>query len=148
LIFEPDPSPADVIVVEEHDRQPIGRPWLTLALDVASRAVLGFYVSLDAPSLVSVAMVLTHAVLPKANWLADRELDVPWPMAGIPDLLHLDNAPEFDSELLRRGAQEYGMEIEHRPIGKPHFGGHIERLIGTMIGSGPPFARHNVFERR
>ena len=128
-------TPADVMVVDEHDRQPIGRPWLTLALDVASRAVVGILVSLDAPSLVSVAMVLTHAVLPKANWLADRELEVPWPMAGIPDLLHLDNAPEFDSELLRRGAQEYGMEIEHRPIGKPHFGGHIERLIGTMMGA-------------
>ncbi len=134
-VVQIDHTPADVIVVDEHDRQPIGRPWLTLALDVASRAVLGFYVSLDAPSPVSVAMVLTHAVLPKANWLADRELEVPWPMAGIPDLLHLDNAPEFDSELLRRGAQEYGMEIEHRPIGKPHFGGHIERLIGTMMGA-------------
>jgi putative transposase len=120
-------------VVDEHVRQPIGRPWLTLALDVASRAVLGFYASLDAPSLVSVAMVLTHAVLPKVNWLADRKLDVPWSMAGIPDLLHLDNAPEFDSELLCRGAQEYGMEIEHRR--KPHFGGHIERFIGTMMGA-------------
>jgi putative transposase len=96
---------------------------------------LGFYVSLDAPSLVSVAMVLTHAVLPKEHWLADRELEVPWPMAGIPDVLHLDYAPEFDSELLRRGAQEYGMRIEHRPAGKPHFGGHIERLIGTMMGA-------------
>ncbi len=134
-VVQIDHTPADVIVVDEHDRQPIGRPWLTLALDVASRAVLGFYVSLDAPSLVSVAMVLTHAVLPKDHWLADRELDVPWPMAGIPDVLHLDNAPEFDSELLRRGAQEYGMKIEHRPAGKPHFGGHIERLIGTMMGA-------------
>src|ERR1039457_3487951 len=72
-VVQIDHTPADVIVVDDHDRQPIGRPWLTLALDVASRAVLGFYVSLDAPSLASVAMVLTHAVLPKEQWLADRE---------------------------------------------------------------------------
>jgi putative transposase len=92
-------------------------------------------VSLDAPSILSVAMVLAHAVLPKDNWLAERSLDVSWPIAGIPDLLHLDNGPEFDSASLIRGAQEYGIEIEHRPVMKPHFGGHIERLIGTVMGA-------------
>jgi hypothetical protein len=90
-VVQIDHTPADVIVVDEHDRQPIGRPWLTLALDVASRAVLGFYVSLDAPSLVSVAMVLTNAVLLKATWLADRELDVPWPMAGPKEYLDAED---------------------------------------------------------
>jgi len=36
-----------VIVVDEGDRLPIGRPWLTLAVDVASRVVLGFSISLE-----------------------------------------------------------------------------------------------------
>lgn len=98
---------------------------------MASRAVSGFYVSLDAPSAVSVALVLTHAVLPKDLWLADRQLD----LAGIPDRLHLDNAPEFDSLALVRGAQEYGISLQYRPPGQPHFGGHIERLIGTVMGA-------------
>ena len=96
---------------------------------------MGLYVSLDAPSILSVAMVLAHAVLPKENWLAERSLDVSWPIAGIPNLLHLDNGPEFDSASLIRGAQEYGIEIEHRPVMKPHFGGHIECLIGTVMGA-------------
>jgi putative transposase len=129
-----DHTLVDVVIVDEN-RQPIGRPWLSLAVDVASRTVMGLYVSLDAPSILSVAMVLAHAVLPKENWLAERSLDVSWPVAGIPDLLHLDNGPEFDSASLVRGAQEYGIEIEHRPVMKPHFGGHIERLIGTVMGA-------------
>ncbi len=34
-----------------------------------------------------------------------------------------------------RGCQEYGIQLDHRPPGLPHFGGHIERLIGTMMGA-------------
>ena len=56
----------DVVVVDREWRLPIGRPWLTLAIDVASRAVAGFSVSLEAPSALSVSLVLSHGVLPKA----------------------------------------------------------------------------------
>ena len=101
-----DHTRIDVVVVNEGDRLPIGRPWLTLAIDVASRVVLGFSVSLEGPSVVSVALTLVHAVLPKDLWLADRQLEVPWPMWGLPELLQLDNAPEFHSRALVRGAQE------------------------------------------
>ena len=130
-----DHTLVDVVVVDEGDRLPIGRPWLTLAIDVASRAVLGFSVSLDEPSTASVALALVQAVLPKDLWLADRELEVPWPMWGLPELLQLDNAPEFHSRALVRGAQEYGVRIDYRPPASPHFGGHIERLIGTTMGA-------------
>ena len=34
-----------------------------------------------------------------------------------------------------RGCQEYGITLEHRPPAQPRFGGHIERLIGTMMGA-------------
>jgi len=37
-----DQTRIDVVVVNEGDRLPIGRPWLTLAIDVASRVFLGF----------------------------------------------------------------------------------------------------------
>ena len=120
-----DHTRIDVVVVDEGDRLPIGRPWLTLAIDVASRVVLGFSVSLEGPSVVSVALTLVHAVLPKDLWLADRQLEVPWPMWGLPELLQLDNAPEFHSRALVRGAQEYGIRIDYRRPGTPHFGGHI-----------------------
>jgi putative transposase len=108
-----DHAQLDVIVVDEDEHRALGRPWLRLAIDGASRAVSGFYVSLETPSAVSVALALTHAVLPKDLWLADRQLDLSWPMAGIPDCLHLDNAPEFDSLALVRGAQEYGISLSN-----------------------------------
>jgi putative transposase len=101
-MLQVDHTPVDVMVVDEQDRLP-RRPWLTLAIDVASRVVAGFTVSLNAPSTVSVALVLTHAVLPKETWLADRQLEIQWPVSGIPEFLHVDNAPEFESAALTRG---------------------------------------------
>jgi putative transposase len=135
-LIQIDHTLADVILVDQEHRLPIGRPWLTLAIDVASRMVAGFHVALDPPSALAVSLVLTHSVLPKAQWLADRELqNLDWPAGGFPRRIHLDNGKEFHSEALVRGCQEYGIAIEHRPRHQPHFGGHIERLIGTMMGA-------------
>jgi len=77
-----DHTLADVIVVAEGSRLPIGRPWLTLAIDVATRVVAGFYLSLEHPSALSVAMVLSHVVLPKDKFLRGRGVDIAWPMHG------------------------------------------------------------------
>lgn len=129
-----DHTLVDVIIVDEIDREPIGRPWLTLAVDVASRVVVGFHLTLEPPSATSVALALSMAVLPKECLLARHELNLSWPCYGLPERIHLDNAREFQSNALKRGCQQYGIEIRYRPPGRPHLGGHIERLIGTMMG--------------
>lgn len=129
-----DHTLVDVIVVDNLTRAPIQRPWLTLAIDVHSRCIVGFHLSLEAPSATSVALCVTQAVLPKSHWLAERKVDAQWPVHGLMTRLHLDNAKEFRSEALRRGCEQYGIAIDHRPVRTPHYGGHIERLIGTMMG--------------
>ena len=48
-----DHTVIDLIVVDDRDRQPIGRPYLTLAIDVFTRCVIGMVVTLEAPSAVS-----------------------------------------------------------------------------------------------
>jgi putative transposase len=73
-LYQIDHTPADVIVVSELDRKPIGRPWLTLVIDVASRMIAGFHLSLDSPSSASVALAISHAVLPNQKFLAQLEL--------------------------------------------------------------------------
>ncbi|RWI30858.1 MAG: transposase [Mesorhizobium sp.] len=129
-----DHTKADVFVVDEETRQPIGRPWLTLAMDICSRMVTGFYLTMDAPSRLSTSLCLLHSVFDKSAWLREREITEPWPVAGLPDTLHVDNGPDFRSRAFKRGCQDAGVAIEWRPPGEPHFGGHIERLIGTQMG--------------
>ncbi|WP_159732893.1 DDE-type integrase/transposase/recombinase, partial [Methylosinus sp. Ce-a6] len=134
-VVQIDHTKIDVFVVDSVHREPIGRPWLTLAIDVASRMVAGFYVSLEAPSSTSVALAIQHLVLPKESWLMRLGVVAEWPVAGIPDALHLDNAKEFRARALARGCEEHGVRLIYRPVARPHYGGHIERLIGTMMGA-------------
>jgi putative transposase len=133
-LIQIDHTLVDVIVVDSVTRLPIQRPWLTLAIDVCTRCVAGFHLSLEPPSATSVALCLSHAALSKESWLAERGIDAMWPVRGIPERLHLDNAKEFRSEALKRGCEQYGIAIDYRPVRTPHYGGHIERLIGTMMG--------------
>jgi putative transposase len=133
-LIQIDHTLVDVIVVDSITRVPIQRPWLTLAIDVCSRCVAGFHLSLEPPSATSVALCLAHAALPKEAWLAERNIEARWPVQGLFTKLHLDNAREFRSEALRRGCEQYGIAIDYRPVRTPHYGGHIERLIGTLMG--------------
>ncbi|WP_254515866.1 Mu transposase C-terminal domain-containing protein [Novosphingobium sp. G106] len=129
-----DHTPADIIIVDDHFRRPLCRPTLTLQIDIATRVIPGFYVSLEHPSATSVGMALRHGILPKAAWLQERGIDIDYPVAGILDILHVDNAREFHSRAFARGCQQHGIDLHYRPKRTPHYGGHIERLIGTMIG--------------
>lgn len=134
-VVQIDHTPADIILVDSFERQPIGRPWVTLAIDVATRMVTGYYTSLEAPSRLSVALCLTQAVAPKAELLAELVCNVPWPAQGKPHSIHVDNGRDFRSHAFRSACAEWGIDLVYRPPGSPHFGGHIERLIGTMMGA-------------
>lgn len=129
-----DHTLVDVIVVDSITRAPLQRPWLTVAIDVFTRCVAGFHLSLDAPSATSVALCLAHAALPKEEWLSSRGISVEWPISGLMKALHLDNGKEFHSEALQRGCDQHGIELCYRPVRTPHYGGHVERLIGTLMG--------------
>ena len=128
-----DHTVIDLIVVDERDRQPIGRPYLTIAIDVFTRCVLGMVVTLEAPSSVSVGLCLVHVACDKRPWLEGLNIEMEWPMSGKPRLLYLDNAAEFKSEALRRGCEQHGIRLDYRPPGQPHYGGIVERIIGTAM---------------
>ncbi|TMR17461.1 DDE-type integrase/transposase/recombinase [Nonomuraea turkmeniaca] len=129
-----DHTPVDLEVVDERHRLSIGRPYVTAAIDVASRCVVGLVVTLEAPSALSAGLCLAHTVCDKRPWLERLGVEaVAWPMSGKPHEIHVDNAAEFRSEALRWGCAQHGITLAYRPKGMPHFGGIIERLIGTMM---------------
>jgi putative transposase len=134
-IVQIDHTVVDVIVVDEVTRQPIDRPILTLAIDVCTRMVTGFYLALDYPSTLRAGVCLAQSVLEKDAWLRERDIDISWPVAGLPRAVHVDNASEFHSAGFTRALEDFGVEIIYRPVATPHFGGHIERLIGTQMGA-------------
>lgn len=149
-VVQVDHTQVDLFVVDAVQRQPIQRPWLTLAIDVASRMVAGFYLSLESPSSTSVALAIQHMVMPKSAWLSALHIKADWPVFGLPDVIHVDNGREFHGKSLIRGTAEHGITLVHRPVARPHYGGHIERLIGTMMGAVhllPGTTSSNIAER-
>lgn len=130
-----DHTVVDLIVVDERHRLPIGRPYVTVAIDVFSRCIVGLVVTLEAPSALSVGLCLAHMVTDKQAWLERVGASVMWPMAGKPAELYLDNAAEFKSEALKRGCEQHGVKLRYRPPGQPHYGGIAERVIGTLMQS-------------
>jgi putative transposase len=131
---EIDHTVVDVVVDDERHRLPIGRPYVTAGIDEASRAISGLVLTLEAPSATSVGLCLAHMVTDKRVWLEGLGVEASWLMSGKPLVLYLDNASEFHSEALQRGCDEHGIELSYRPRGEPHYGGVIERVVGTMMG--------------
>jgi len=132
-ILQIDHTLVDIMVVDEYLRQPIGRPYLTLAIDVYSRCITGFCLTLEAPSALSVGLCLVHSVFDKEDWLERRKIDSSWPIWGKPGQIYVDNASEFHSEAIARGCDFHGIDLQFRPPGMPHYGGIIERVIGTFM---------------
>ena len=131
-VVQIDHTPGDIILVDDLHRRAVGRPWITMAIDVFSRMVVGFYLSFDPPGALGTGLCIAHAILPKDNWLAKRGLSAEWPCWGLPRKLFMDNAREFRGNMLQRACKQYGIDLEWRPVARPHFGGHIERLLGTL----------------
>lgn len=131
-VVQIDHTEADVILVDEEHRKPIGRPWLTLAIDVYSRMVVGIYITFEKPGATSVGMCLANAICPKREYMAELGIGGEWPVWGVMSIIHADNAKEFRGAVLERGCKEYGIDLQWRPVQLPHYGGHVERLMGTM----------------
>lgn len=135
-VVQIDHTPVDVIVVDEIDRLPIGRPNLTMSIDVHTRMIGGFFFSLDPVGANSAALCIAHAVVQKSYWLAARDIPAEWPIYGLMQKIHVDNAKEFRGKALTRGCDEYGMILEHRPRKQPNYGPHIERAFRTFMAKG------------
>jgi putative transposase len=150
-LVQADHTKVDIILLDEDTRLPIGRPWITVVLDVYSRAVLGFYVSLDPPSTLSIGLALVRAVLPKGPWLNELGLDLEWPCQGLIGCLYVDNALELNGSMILRTCLDYGIDLQNRPLGKPDFGGHVERFMRTLadaVHALPGTTFSNVAEKR
>lgn len=130
-LIQIDHTRVDITLVADDDpSRVIGRPWLTLAIDVATRAVVGYYLSMDAPSAISVAMCVAHVMLPKAE---NDILPGLWLMYGKPLRILVDNGKDLRSFAFQRGCEQHGIVLEWRPVAEPHYGAHIERLMGTFM---------------
>lgn len=145
-----DHTPLDIRVVDSIHREPLGRPYLTLAIDVYSRMIVGMYLSLQEPGYYNVSQCLFSIFTQKDNLLRKYEIDEDWNIFGIPRIIGVDNGSDLVSSDMQRVCDEYGITLMKRPVARPQFGPHVERVLGTInseVHNLPGTTKSNIFEK-
>lgn len=131
-IVQIDHTPLPVQVVDAELGIPIGRPFITALIDLFSRMVVGYYLTLEDPGNLSTGMAVSNAILPKKELLSRFGITQPWPCSGRMRILHADNAGEFHGNMLEIACKEYSIDLQYRKVRQPNYGGHIESYLGTL----------------
>ncbi|QQE78386.1 Mu transposase C-terminal domain-containing protein [Alicyclobacillus sp. SO9] len=130
-IVEIDHTQLDMDVIDESGLV-IGRPWITLGIDVFSRMVWCMYVSFEPPSANVVRKAIQQGVFFK-RVKEKYDLFNEWEVFGIPTVFLLDNGKDFRSIAVRRMINEtLRSNVRYRPRKTPEYGAAIERLFGTL----------------
>lgn len=128
-----DHSILDLEVVHPLSRGVMGRPTLSIVIDIFTRVILAVMLSMRKPSSLLTAQVMTRAINPKARWLAGLGLDwIDWPFAGPMRRIHTDHGRDLTANPFEHGCDLLGIEHPTRRIGVPDDGGHVERMIRTI----------------
>jgi putative transposase len=147
-----DHTPSDIIVVDDRSMLPLGRPTVTSALDEHTRCPMGFYTGFEPPSCLSVMRCLKHAILPKTYVPRDfPSVKNRWECYGVPELVVVDNPPEFHSSHFERACLQIGADIQYAKVLVPWYKGKLERFQGTMnhdlMHGNPGTTFSNILER-
>ncbi len=129
-----DHTPADYCLVDEVHRKPLdGSPTLTICIDVHTRCILGFSLSLEAPSVRVAGECIIHAVLRKERFMRDLQVEAEWPCYGVFSVVMTDNASEFEAPDFVRACNAWGIEVRKRPKGAPNYAGLVESTFRTYL---------------
>jgi putative transposase len=130
---EIDHTVLDLFAIDVKLALVLGRPYLTVAIDAHTRAVVGFHLGFTPPGYVTVMEVLKATILPKSD-LRKRFPSIvnDWGCHGLPDMLVVDNGKEFHSLDLADACDQLKVQIQYCPPGEPWYKGKIERFFRTL----------------
>lgn len=120
----------DLVVKHPITGRKLGRPWLTVLIDRATRGILGCHLSFEVPSYASLQRAMAHAF-----WRKDvsgiEGIEGEWPMHGVPVWIFTDNGRELRSDSLRLTEAMLDFGVVNLPAKQPEFKGMVERLFGS-----------------
>jgi len=130
---ECDHTITDLFVIDPIMMLPIGRAFLTWMICVYTKMILGFYISFNHPSYLTVMECLKHAIRPK-TYMRRKYLSIKndWSPYGIPEVLVVDNAREFHGRNLEDACHQLGIVLQFGQRGKPWVRPSVERSYRTV----------------
>ena len=121
-VWQADHTCLPILVYDEKGNP--AKPWLTVIEDDYSRAICGYFFSLEAPTAIRTALALRQAI-----W---RKAEAGWPVCGIPEVLYTDHGSDFTSRHIEQVCIDLKIELIFSAVGKPRGRGRIERFFRTI----------------
>lgn len=134
------PGPATSVIVDStsfdvgnanEDRFPLGRPTLYVATDEYTSAIVGFLLTLTAPSYFNAVNCMTMAVTSKAEFcrsLGFEGHENKWIMSGLYSAFFCDMGSDYKTKDLDQFVSTFHCSIKHSPAGNPAM-----RAIGENV---------------
>ena len=132
--WEIDHTTVDLIVIDNQTGLPVGRPFITMAIDRHTRMIVGYHVGWAFPGIqptlecLRCSISIKDEVLKKVPGLRNH-----WPAFGTPGLLVPDNAKHFKSKAFKEACRRLGIDVARPPVLKSWYKGKIERAFGTYV---------------
>ncbi|MGK7894944.1 MAG: transposase, partial [Xenococcus sp. (in: cyanobacteria)] len=132
-IVEIDHSSLPFYVLDNEYRLPVGLPHLTSAVDVYSQTVVGYYLTFDDPSYLSVMYCLLHSIRSK-EYVKSQYTRVKndWTSFGLMETLKVDNGTDFRGKSLEDACRELKVNLEFCPVRTPWYKPTVERYFGSI----------------
>jgi putative transposase len=141
-IVEIDHTKLPLYVVDSETSLPIGIPTLTTSVDRYTGMPIGYYISFEPASYLSVMHCLWHSIQPK-HYVQSKYPSVKhtWPCYGLMSALKTDNAPEFKGVQLEDACNLLFIDLDYAPPKLAWYKAKVERFfrtISTIILQGQP----------
>lgn len=135
-LWQIDSTIADIYLVSSLDRNRIiGRPVLYLVVDVFSRLIVGFNVSLEGPSWLGASLALLNAATDKVKFSQEFGISIDpheWPCQHLCKRLQTDRGSEYISHSAREALKTLNIELSLTPAYRPDWKAVVERLFRTI----------------
>ena len=142
--FQMDATEADIYLVSRFDRSAvIGRPYIYLAVDVATQLIAGVYVGLKSGE-EAVMACLANAAGDKVQFCRKYGIEIQpeqWPNTGLPGEIITDQGREFMGSRIDELCKIYGMEREALPPFRPDCKGLVEKTFDLIQQKYKPLLR-------
>lgn len=132
-LYQIDPTIANIYLVSALDRTHIiGRPILYNCVDVFSRALAGFCVTLEGPSWIGAMLALDNVTQNKVEFCAEYGIAIDsdeWPCEGLPKRILADRG-EFEGYSADNLVNSFGIAVHNSGPYRADWKGIVERSFG------------------
>lgn len=136
--FQIDATIGDIYLVSSFDRtRIIGRPVIYICIDVFSRMITGFSVTLEGPSWLGAMLALDNVVADKVAFCAEYGISIEedeWPCHHLPESILADRG-EFEGYNADNLVNSLGVRVYTTASWRPDWKGIVERSFKTSNDS-------------